>query len=83
MDYVVQPEIHAISLSQETVQLQVYSLIDQKIRSVNVKLNGKALGLTVRIEIIKDCLLKVVHVIHGSPLEKAGVRVDDYIVGMV
>lgn len=83
MDYIIQPEIHSINLSQETVQFQVYSSIDQKVRSVNVNLNGKSLGLTVRIEVIKDYLLELTNVLKGSPLEKAGVQVGDYIVGVV
>jgi hypothetical protein len=49
VDYVMQPEPHGISLSQNDVQLQVYSLIDQNIRSVNVHLGGKSLGMVVRL----------------------------------
>lgn len=83
MDYVLQPEPHNISLVQENVQLQVYSLAEQSIRSVNVPLDGKSLGLVVRHEPLNECILKVVNVLKGSPMERHDIRPnEDYIIGM-
>lgn len=66
------------------MQLQVYSLVDQTIRSVNVHLEGRSLGMVVRHEPIDECILKVVHVIKGSPIEKHGIKAnEDYIIGMI
>jgi hypothetical protein len=63
--------------------VKVFSILDYSTREEILPINQSSFGARIKVGPVTDCALRVIKIFANSPCDRAGIVVDDYIVGLL